>query len=107
MESQKHAYKIPLGVHGDGRIGEPAAWELLEYVYRPRIERHKPMFGAIIQYNKAHTIMMAEQGMVSRDDAVALLQALEEIGRAGVDAFTFDLEAQDTSPNVEAILIDK
>ncbi len=101
-----YQYKIPLGVH-EARIGESAAWELLEYLYRPRIERHKPMFNATIHYNMAHTIMLAEQEIISREDAAALLRTLQGIEEGGIEAFNLDLEAQDIHPNMEAFLINK
>lgn len=107
MSAEKpYEYKVPLGVH-DGRLGEPAAWELKEYVYGPKIERHKPMFGAVVAYNMAHTVMLAEQGIVGRGEAAALLGTLRELAAAGVAAFKLDLEAQDIAPNIEAILIDR
>lgn len=101
-----YEYKVPLGVH-DARLQEPAARELQEFVYGPKIERHKPMFGAVVRYGLAHVVMLAETGVVGRADATALLGALRDIERVGVEGFRLDLEAQDIAPNVEAILIDR
>jgi argininosuccinate lyase len=101
MSEELREHKIPLGVH-EARIGEPPARELLEFLYRPRIERHKPMFGAVVRYNMAHVVMLAEQEIIGKDDASALLRALREIEAAGVEGLTIDAEAQDIHPNIEA-----
>ena len=44
------------------------------------------IFGADIAVDRAHTVMLARQGIVSRADAAAILRALDAIERVGVDA---------------------
>src|SRR6478735_698747 len=62
----------------------------------------EPMMAA----NEAHTLMLAEQGIISREDAAALLRAQRQVQQAGPGAFTYRPEVEDLFFLVEGKLIE-
>lgn len=55
-------------------------------VFTASIPADRWLFPSDILIDKAHTIMLARQGIISESDAAAILKALTAIGQAGVDA---------------------
>jgi hypothetical protein len=49
------------------------------------------LFSADLLVDRAHTVMLAKQGIIAKADAAAILKALEAIGKEGVDAVDPDL----------------
>jgi argininosuccinate lyase len=59
----------------------------------------------MIAANEAHTIMLAEQGIVRREDAARLLAAQQEIAAAGPEQFVYEPAVEDLFFLVEGKLI--
>jgi len=57
--------------------------------------------------NEAHTLMLAETGIISRQDAAALMAAQREIVAAGPEAFSYRPEVEDLFFLVEGRLIEQ
>lgn len=88
------------------RLSEPLAPEILELVFRPRIERE---LGAGIDdlcaVNEAHLIMLERMGLVSARDARRLAEALMAIRGEGLAAIPRDPSREDGYFNFEAALM--
>jgi argininosuccinate lyase len=95
-----------LGAH-EGRLKGDYAREQVEYFYAPLVEKMKYLFHPVMKYNKAHVVMLTEQGIVDRERAQKILAALQEIDDLGVESIDLDPKLQGIYPNVEALLIDK
>jgi argininosuccinate lyase len=77
------------------------------YVLEPQfVESKRHLFGHMINANEAHTLMLAETGIISRDHAAALLAALWEVRAGGVDAFSYTPSVEDLFFAVEGRLIE-
>jgi argininosuccinate lyase len=77
------------------------------YVLEPQFQDSKRhLFDHMIAANEAHTIMLAETGIISREHAAALLAALTQVREAGVDAFDYAPAVEDLFFAVEGRLIE-
>jgi argininosuccinate lyase len=82
--------------------------ELLLQVYEaPHLEREKLQFDEYLQVDLAHTVMLAEQGILRRKDAALLLSALRELARMGVNAFPVDPRKGSLLLQIESWLFDR
>jgi argininosuccinate lyase len=63
------------------------------------------IFGADIDVGRAHVVALAEGGIVSREDAAAILGALDEVEDEGFDAL--DDTHEDVHPAIEASVVEK
>lgn len=68
-------------------------------------ESDERIFGADIDVGRAHVVMLAEQGIVSHEDAAAILDALDEVEEAGFDAL--DDSYEDVHPAIEAAVTER
>lgn len=88
------------------RLSEPLAPEILDLVFRPRIERE---LGAGIDdlcaVNEAHLVMLERMGLVSASDAARLARALATIRGQGVAAIPRDPSREDGYFNFETALL--
>lgn len=66
------------------------------------MENDARIFDADLAVDRAHTIMLAEQGIIERDAAVQILEALETIERTGYDALP---DAEDVHEAIETQVI--
>lgn len=68
----------------------------------------KAMYHQDIAGSKAHARMLAEQGVISSDDAAAIVAGLDEI-EASIDAgdFVFDINDEDIHMSIEKVLTQK
>jgi argininosuccinate lyase len=62
------------------------------------------IFAADIAVDRAHVVMLDEQGIIDADDAAAILGALGEIEAAGHDALT---DGEDVHAAIETAVIDR
>ena len=62
------------------------------------------IFGADIAVDRAHVVMLAEQGILGDEEAGEILGALEEVERAGHDALP---DAEDVHAAIETAVIDR
>ena len=88
-----------------GFLTEPLAREIIVGITAPRLARSFPValkwFPAI---NRAHLVMLFEQGLVTRSVAAHLLGHITEMEREGPGAFELDPEREDPWFNYEAEL---
>ena len=63
------------------------------------------IFGADIDVGRAHVVTLAECGIVSEDDARAILGALDEVEEGGFDAL--DGTHEDVHPAIEAEVVER
>lgn len=64
------------------RLGE----EMLPQLGRLAAGRIRPMLATIHAFDKAHAVMLVETGLLRRDAGAAILRALREMEREGVEA---------------------
>ena len=66
----------------------------------------RELYRQDIAGSRAHAAMLAEQGIISRDDLAAILDGLTEIeGEIASGAFEFSAELEDIHMNIEARLV--
>ena len=63
------------------------------------------IFGADIDVGRAHVVSLAERGIVSHDDAGAILGALDDVENDGFDAL--DDSHEDVHPAIEAAVVER
>lgn len=80
---------------------------MVKYVYAPRLKGELRSFNQSCQVDIAHTVMLAERGIIPVDDAAEILAVLQEIESLGVDRFPIDPEAGSLLLQVEAYLFEK
>ena len=74
---------------------QPAHQDAVEYLYRP-----------MLAANRAHVVMLAQQSIISRENAAALLAALNQIEAAGLAALGYQPGVEDLFFRVEGRLIE-
>lgn len=74
------------------RLGKTQAACLLEHGTRPRLEEARQTFFERCHVDQAHTVMLVEQGIVSREHGSQILRLLAEIEKLGPDRFPMDPE---------------
>lgn len=78
-----------------------------DHILRPAFDdARRLLFGPMLAANAAHLIMLAETGIVTRDDAGRALAALREIEAAGPGAFSYAPAVEDLFFAVEGRLIE-
>jgi len=91
----------------DARLDEEPAELLLEVYEAPHLEREKRMFAEYVQVDRAHTVMLAEQGILGPKDAAKLLGALDELMQLGVENFPIDPRKGSLLLQIESWLVEK
>lgn len=82
--------------------------EYQRFVLEPAFgEAQRLLFPHMMAANEAHTLMLAETGIIPREQAAALLAANREVERAGADAFTYAPAVEDLFFAVEQRLIER
>ena len=81
--------------------------EPLTRILEKRVDGMLRQFPAEIAMDMAHTVMLAEQGILSRDDATSILSVLRELEAGGPDALPIDRGRSTLFWNVEKLLIDR
>jgi len=89
------------------RLRRGFADEIIKYHIIPWAEMRKNYFSAMVQVNKAHVVMLKEQGIISRSDAARILEGIGSIEALGVQNFPFDYTLGDLYMNMESFLIGK
>lgn len=88
------------------RLAEPLAPEILELIFRPRIERELALgIDDLCAVNEAHLVMLARTGLVEPAVASDLAEALSGIRRDGEDVIPRDPAREDGYFNFEALLM--
>ncbi|WP_296185108.1 argininosuccinate lyase [Pseudomonas sp. UBA1879] len=89
------------------RLKEATAPEVNEYIYRPRLEGFADGFLNLGNVNKAHIVMLAEQGLIRSEHATALAKGVLDMEAAGPGVVTLDPSREDAYFNYEAHLIEQ
>lgn len=87
------------------RLKETTAPEVNEYIYRPRLQGFAEGFDTLGNINKAHIVMLAEQGLIQDEHATALARGVLDMEAAGPGEVTLDPSREDAYFNYEAHLI--
>ncbi|MDF2955160.1 argininosuccinate lyase [Candidatus Alkanophaga liquidiphilum] len=72
--------------------------------YLRSLEADEWLFRADVLVDKAHVVMLCEQGILSRQDAVTILNGLQEIEKGGIALIKLE-EYEDLHTAIEATLI--
>lgn len=91
----------------EARLSSPPADDLLRYYLQPHLAHERRRFDEFLSVDLAHTAMIAEQGIIARDVAKALLAALLELRSKGEAAIAFDPLKGSFLLQVESYLRDK
>ena len=89
------------------RLREATAPEVCEFIYAPRLAGFAEGFPYLGDVNKAHVVMLAEQGLIDRAQAAALARGILELETAGPAAVHLDPLREDAYFNYEAALIER
>lgn len=91
----------------DARFSEAPSDEMIEYVSKMRTHQTKYAFPQELWNHKAHTLMLYEQGILTRNDASKILSVLDEIDHLGVDKFPLDPHQEELFFNIESYMVKK
>ena len=80
---------------------------MVKYVHSPTLEGELRMFPQSCQVDLAHTVMLAERGIIPTGDAARILAVLREIEGLGAEGFPVDAEAGSLLLQVEAYLFER
>ena len=82
--------------------------EYRRFVLEPAyLEAQRLLFPHMLAANEAHTLVLAETGIIPRDQAADLLKANREVERAGPEAFPYSEAVEDLFFAIEGQLIDR
>ena len=70
---------------GFRRAGIRLAEEPADGMVHHSSERERPILYAIHAFDKAHLVMLAEEGLIPKQDAASMLEALREMEKKGVE----------------------
>lgn len=87
------------------RLKETTAPEVNEYIYRPRLQGFAEGFDTLGNINKAHIVMLAEQGLIEDKHAAVLARGVLDMEAAGPGEVALDPSREDAYFNYEAHLI--
>ena len=92
-----------------GKIKKAPAKEVVEYLIRPGIENDLTRsYQTILAVNKAHVIMLAEEGIITKETAKRILKVTKEISAMQENPiFEISPDVEDLYFNMERYLIQK
>jgi argininosuccinate lyase len=98
------------GLEGDVQLRERLSKDpsavLVEYVSGPKIRSELALlFAPQMQIHLAHTLMLLDQGIIPRQDGVAILHALLELYEQGASSITPNYALEDLYSHIEKHLI--
>ena len=71
-----------------GRLAKPTSALLQDYVDTPFLEKELQHLSSVLKVDYAHLIMLAHQGLIPKDQAGLIVQALEDLSKDGPEQFT-------------------
>jgi argininosuccinate lyase len=89
------------------RLGEEPNQANMEHILTPMLEADRPLFYAFMQVDMAHTVMLAEQGILTVTQAGEILRVLREIDELGVERFPVDPRYDTFLLQVERYMIER
>lgn len=88
------------------RLSADYGQEIVQYLVLPRLTGNlDASYAAMMKINRAHVLMLAEEGILEREVARALLRCLGEMEAAGPGCVTLDPAKEDLYFNLEAEVI--
>lgn len=88
------------------RLQQATAQEVCDHIYLPRLNREfNSGFVYLSDINQAHLLMLAHAGLMPRESAIGLAQALQQMERDGPAAVPLDPQREDAYFNYEAQLM--
>jgi argininosuccinate lyase len=87
------------------RLKETTAPEVNEFIYRPRLQGFAEGFDILGNINKAHIVMLAEQGLIRSEHAAVLAKGVLDMEQGGPGEVELDPSREDAYFNYEAHLI--
>ena len=92
-----------------GKIKTPPDPLVVKYIIQPDIDSDvKYRFQPFVDCNIAHVLMLAKQGIVSKDTAVSIIRANEKMAAMGdKPAFEVNPDREDLYFNIEAYVIEQ
>ncbi len=91
----------------EARLQSPPSRLMVDFYEKPHLEREVRQFDEYLQVDIAHTVMLAEQEILTPAQAQAILLALEEIAALGASHFPMDPAKGSFLLQVEAFLFDR
>jgi argininosuccinate lyase len=91
----------------EARLGEAPNQANIDHILGPMLESDRPLFSSFMQVDMAHTVMLAEQGIITEAQAGAILKILREIDSLGVEQFPVDPRYDTFLLQVERYMIDR
>jgi len=88
----------------EARLRSPPAEHMIDFVLMSKLRGELEMFAQACQVDQAHTVMLAERGIIPNEDAAKILSILRKISGLGADSFPVDPEAGSLLLQVEAYL---
>jgi argininosuccinate lyase len=88
----------------EGRLGAKPSELMIALYEGPHLQREMRQFDEYMQVDIAHTIMLAEQGILTPAQARVILRTLQEIRSLGADRFPIDPSQGSFLLQVEAYL---
>jgi len=107
MNQSKQMARLKTGPGVDSRLSESPANELIEYGYKVELQEARHAFLHELWNHKAHSIMLYEQGILTRRDAAKILKVLSQIEAMGIARFPMDPRKGELYYNIESYLIEK
>lgn len=90
------------------RVKSPPAPALVESYFRPAIEAEiRFQFDAEMRIHLAHAVMLAECGIVARQEIARMLDVLVELRAAGVAVLSIDYRQEDLYSYTERYLVER
>jgi argininosuccinate lyase len=86
----------------EGRLRKKFDASASEYIYGGRMEEERMLFDTHLWIHKAHVVMLAEEGSISKDQAITILSALKDLSSEKVE---IDPRLGDVYTNTERHLI--
>jgi len=91
----------------EARLRSPPAERMVKYVHVPRLRGELEMFSQACHVDQAHTVMLAEGGIIPREDGAKILAVLKQIEGLGADGFPVNPETGSLLLQVEAYLFER
>jgi len=88
----------------EARLSAPPSERMVKYHDWPQLEREKRMFREFQAVDLAHTTMLVEQGIISRETGAAILEQLVKLESVEADDFPIDVSRGSFLLQVEAYL---
>lgn len=89
------------------RLSEAVSPEICSGIFAPRLQSFGDIFDPLSDINKAHVIMLKEQGLLSAEHAALLARGILKMEAAGADEVPLDPAREDAYFNYEAHLMNE